>query len=80
MALGEPVEQLASVEHLEVADVGLEQVAVAGDQHRVGGLREGDEVVVVRVAGGALDNRGIRVTTASLRSMSRKSATSSGVT
>ena len=45
------VEELASVEHLDLADVGLEHVAVAGDQHRSGGLREGDEVVVVRVAG-----------------------------
>jgi hypothetical protein len=52
-ASGEPVEELASVEHLEVAEVGLEHVAVAGDQHRSGGLREGDEVVVVRVAGRA---------------------------
>jgi hypothetical protein len=32
-ASGEPVDELANVEHLEVADVGLEHVAVAGDQH-----------------------------------------------
>jgi hypothetical protein len=46
-----PVEELASVEHLEVADLGLEHVAVAGDPRPFGGVRQGDEVVVVRVAG-----------------------------
>jgi hypothetical protein len=79
-ASDEPLEERASADDLEVGDVGLEQVVIARDQHCSGGLREGDEVVVTRVACRALDNRGIGWITASLRSISMKSATSSGVT